>query len=417
MNDSVKFIDLFAGVGGFHLGLHRAGGYECVWASEWDRYSSSVYRHNFPHTPLSTDDINTVEADDIPNHDILCAGFPCQAFSIAGKRQGFKDATRGKLFFEIARIAEAKRPRILLLENVKGILNHGKGNTFYTILGTLDEMGYHVEWQVLNSKYFSVPQTRERTIIIGYLGDRPRQTVFPISEVSSGFIEAQREAGVGGQRIRDEHNSNTGDKSTPSDKSTSRSLRVGGSGLEENLIRMVMIHASFPGEVRTYESISPTISTPSGGRHLPFVASMLKAPNYKDIDLTTIPDRPFQLVETRTEKGKESRRNIRKTEGRDSTLRGEEHKKYVPKAEDVANCLTTGDKNVEKWVFVEEGLRRITPVECERLQGFPDDWTSVGRRLDGTVYSMSDTQRYKQMGNAVSVPVVEYIGRQLKNII
>jgi site-specific DNA-cytosine methylase len=130
----------------------------------------------------------------------------------------------------------------------------------------------------------------------------------------------------------------------------------------------------------------------------------LTAPNKKRIDLSIVPDRPFQLLESRTEEGKRTRREIRQKEGRDSTLRGKDHKQYIPKNEDIANCLTTGKENIEKWVLKPNlEIRRLTLVECERLQGFPDGWTE----------GISDTQRYKCLGNAVTTNVIKWIGEQL----
>jgi DNA (cytosine-5)-methyltransferase 1 len=173
----MKFIELFAGIGGFRLGLEQAG-HECVYANEWLEKPASIYEKNFGEKP-DTRDIRTVKSSEIPDFDILCAGFPCQSFSIAGKRRGFDD-TRGTLFFDIARILKEKQPRLLLLENVKGLLSHDNGNTFKTIISTLTELGYDIQWQVLNSKNFGVPQNRERVFIIGNLRGTPRPKVFPV---------------------------------------------------------------------------------------------------------------------------------------------------------------------------------------------------------------------------------------------
>jgi len=161
----MKFIELFAGVGGFRLGLERSG-HKCVWANEIDKYACKTYRKNFGDKELIEGDIRTIDPVSIPGHDLLCAGFPCQSFSVAGRRRGFED-TRGTLFFEICRIAKACRTPMLLLENVKGLLNHEGGKTFQTILKSLDELRFNCEWIVLNSKNFSVPQNRERVFIVG----------------------------------------------------------------------------------------------------------------------------------------------------------------------------------------------------------------------------------------------------------
>src|SRR3990167_11534322 len=182
----IKFIDLFAGIGGFHYGLSKVTRgllqirqYECVWSNEWDKYANQIYRKHFGE--CDSRDIRTVDADSIPDHDLLCGGFPCQSFSIAGKRRGFTD-TRGTLFFDITRICKSKKPSYLLLENVKGLLSHDNGKTFATIIATLTELGYDCQWQVLNSKNFGVPQNRERVFIVGNLRGTPRPKVFPVGE-------------------------------------------------------------------------------------------------------------------------------------------------------------------------------------------------------------------------------------------
>jgi len=287
----MKFIELFAGIGGFRYGLEKIrlneslleqpknsrsieswrghSKFTCVWSNEIDKYACQIYRKNFGEGELYEGDITKVNTDDIPDFDLLTGGFPCQSFSIAGKRGGFED-TRGSLFFEIARIAQEKQPRLLLLENVKGLLSHDKGRTFGTILSTLDEVGYDCQWQVLNSKNFGVPQNRERVFIIGHLRGTSRPKVFPIRESGK-----EGDGKLGLQRTRQ-------------------------------------------------------------------IARSLRATDYKG-----------------------THNNIR-----------------------------------------EEGIRirRLTPIECERLQSFPDGWTE----------GVSDTQRYKALGNAVTTNVITEIGRSLK---
>jgi DNA-cytosine methyltransferase len=159
------FIEMFAGIGGFRLGLER-NGWKCVWANDIDKYACQIYRKNFGSGELVEGDIRAIDAFSIPDHTLLTAGFPCQSFSYAGRRQGFEDA-RGTLFFDIARVASAKRPPLLLLENVKGLLSNDGGRTFAKICETLNDLGYVVDFRVLNSKYYGVPQNRERVFIIG----------------------------------------------------------------------------------------------------------------------------------------------------------------------------------------------------------------------------------------------------------
>jgi DNA (cytosine-5)-methyltransferase 1 len=184
----MKYISLFAGVGGFDLALNKLG-HECVYANDFDKYCKIIYDKNFKHK-LDCRSLTEVRADELPDFDLLVGGFPCQSFSIAGKRGGFDD-TRGTLFFDIARIVKAKRPKYIILENVKGLLSHDSGRTFKTILSTLTELHYDIQTMVLNSKNFGVPQNRERVFIVGHLRGEPRPKVFPIGEISQGISEQE----------------------------------------------------------------------------------------------------------------------------------------------------------------------------------------------------------------------------------
>lgn len=171
-NPKFKFIDLFAGIGGLRLAYQNLGG-KCVFTSEWDTYSKKTYEANFGEVPFG--DITKISEKEIPDHDILLAGFPCQPFSIAGvskknalgRAHGFLDETQGTLFFDVARIIKHKKPSAFMLENVKNLVSHDKGRTFKVILETLKELGYSVHYKVLDGKYF-VPQHRERIIIVGF---------------------------------------------------------------------------------------------------------------------------------------------------------------------------------------------------------------------------------------------------------
>ena len=259
----IKYLSLFSGIGGFELGIGKILGPNatCIGYSEIDKYAIQIYKNHFNHREYGN--VREINWNDVEDFELLVGGFPCQAFSIAGKRKGFDD-TRGTLFFEIARAAQKKQPRLLLLDNVKGLLSHDKGRTFGTILNTLDELGYDLQWQVLNSKNFGVPQNRERVFIVGHLRKTDRPQVFPI----------------------------------------------GSSDSDNN------------------QKVSPTL---------------------------------------------------------------------------------TGEL-AHSWGFNFQGslpdigtIRRLTPIECERLQGFSDNWTE----------GISDTQRYKCLGNAVTVNVVEAIVEKL----
>ena len=163
----LKFIDLFAGIGGFHLGLSSFE-MNCVFASEWDKHAQRVYQNNFGFKPYG--DITKIKEQEIPKHDIICAGFPCQAFSISGKQRGFEDS-RGTLFFDIARITKYHKPKILLLENVFNLERHDNGNTLRVILNTLNELGYNCFHHVLNAAHFGIPQIRRRIFFVCFRKD------------------------------------------------------------------------------------------------------------------------------------------------------------------------------------------------------------------------------------------------------
>ena len=182
-----KAIDLFAGIGGIRLGFGQAFGdnIEFVFSAEIDKFSCKTYQENFGEDPLN--DIIKINELDIPSHDILLAGFPCQAFSISGRRGGFED-TRGTLFFDVARILRAKKPKTFLLENVKGLISHDKENTFNVILNTLKDIGYKVFYKVLNSKDFGLPQNRERIFIVGFL-DKEVDFEFPTGDLRETKIK------------------------------------------------------------------------------------------------------------------------------------------------------------------------------------------------------------------------------------
>lgn len=171
-----SFIDLFAGIGGFRIALESFGA-KCVFTSEWDKHAQQVYKDNFGEFPEG--DITKINENDIPKHNILCAGFPCQAFSISGKQKGFED-TRGTLFFDVARIAKYHQPEILFLENVKNFEHHDNGNTLKVVRSTLADIGYSTFYKVLNAGHFGVPQKRERIYILGFRKDlKVSDFIFP----------------------------------------------------------------------------------------------------------------------------------------------------------------------------------------------------------------------------------------------
>ena len=319
----IKYFSMFSGIGGFELGIQRAFDNrpdlrngskglsedntdttqpqvraECIGYSEIDKYAIKVYERHFNHDNYG--DATKINPKELPDFDLLVGGFPCQAFSVAGKRAGFND-TRGTLFFDIARILKEKQPRHLVLENVKGLLSHDSGRTFTTIIGVLTDLGYSVEWQVLNSKDFGVPQNRERIIVVGHLGNECRGKVFPI----------------------------IGEGETTLKKDT----------------KAIALH-----NTRKIATVADTVNTLS--------ASFRGHPD---------------------------------GDGRPAILQ-------------LNQPTHSNDRVVD-----QPRIRRLTPVECERLQGFPDNWTKYGINEE----PISDTQRYKMCGNAVTTNVIQAVMERL----
>ena len=250
-NEKFSFIDLFAGIGGFRIAMNKLGG-NCVFSSEIDKFAKQTYDINFGEVPFG--DITKIDANDIPEHDVLCAGFPCQSFSIAGKRKGFKDETRGTLFFDIARIIEAKKPKAIFLENVKGLISHDKGKTLKTILKVLrEELGYFVpEPKVINARDFGVPQNRERIFIIGFRKDLGIKSFnYPLSfSKERSFSDIKEESVVSVkyylsttyQQTLINHKQRHADKGNGfgyqviADNQCSNAIVVGGMGRERNIV-------------------------------------------------------------------------------------------------------------------------------------------------------------------------------------
>lgn len=328
----MNFIDLFAGIGGFRLGMEQAG-HKCLAFCEIDKFAKQTYKANFNTTnETEWNDISNISNEELKEFgkkhtvDIVCGGFPCQPFSIAGRREGFNDK-RGNLFFEITRVSKIIRPRYLFLENVKGLLNHDKGKTFTSILCSLWELGYDVEWQVLNSKDFGVPQNRERVFIIGHLRGNSQSKIFPIERASTENIRKLEEITKGlsqGYRIYN-----------PSGISTTLASQAGGLGAKTGLYFIDMTKNS--GGLITKNARCLTARYNNGVTNRSGQSSGVYMSNYGNYK-----------------------------------------------------------------------VRRLTPLECFRLQGFPDKHYYNAKKV-----GISDTQLYKQAGNAVTVPVIYEIAKRL----
>lgn len=393
----MKFIDLFAGIGGFRLGMENAG-HECVAFCEIDKFARTSYKaiHN-TEGEIELHDITTVTDDEIRaigHVDTICGGFPCQAFSIAGHRKGFED-TRGTLFFEIARFASILKPKYLFLENVKGLLNHDKGNTFEVILSALDELGYDVEWQVLNSKDFGVPQNRERVFIIGHLrGERGRK-VFPLGGNGATIDCEQPKINKVGN-IRKKGKSQSGDVvSVDSLAPTLCSTTTQKDPLK------VAIPVLTPDRVKKRQNGrrfktdgEPMFTLTAQDRHGIVVAGNLPGTheqNGRVYDINGI----SPTLNTMQGGGRQPK-IIQRSHGYN---RGGEY--------DIAPTLTKSSYHENNFLADESRIRKLTPRECWRLQGFPD-WA-----FDKAQEVNSNSQLYKQAGNSVTVNVIKEIARCL----
>ena len=364
----IRFIDLFSGIGGFRLGLERCNDeeekekYECVWSCDNNRYANNIYYKRFKPKRGShyTGNVRRVNPEKIQDHEVLCAGFPCQSFSNAGKRMGFED-TKGTLFFEIARIAKIKRPKILLLENVKGLLSNQRGDTFTRILQTLDELGYWITWQCIDSQYFRVPQHRERVFIIGHLRGKSGREVFPITEgdIISKKATRQRLKKVG-NIAKSGHDSIWGRVYDPKGLASTINAKAGGLGAKTGLYAIELAYTKANMRQGRLSKVSHALD----GGHSKGVILGNIYPSEGEAGKIHDPNSIFSTVKQGKRGGKAG----------------------VPPILDGAR------------------IRRLTPVECERLQAFPDGWTE----------GISETRRYDVIGNAVTVNVIEYLGRRIR---
>jgi DNA (cytosine-5)-methyltransferase 1 len=338
----MRFVELFAGIGGFRLGLEQAG-HQCVWANEILEKPRRIYARNFGHEPDARD-IRTVQPNDIPDAELLCGGFPCATFSVAGKRSGFStEDTRGTLFFEICRVLRDKRIPYVFLENVKGLLNHDGGRTFAVIIASLDELGYDVQWEVVNSQNFGVPQNRERVFIVGHLRGQPRPQVFPLGVCLS----------------EDVHETTQG----------ASSEARGGEPESSRPILMPFV----TGKVMQFKDVFPTLD----GHY------------WKGIQNNQGRGAVMQVRPVLTPHRDTKRQNGRR----------------VKDHNEPAFTLTAQDRH---GVIVGERLRRLTPLECERLQGLPDNFTKYYD--DGSL--VSDAERYERCGRTVTIPVIYEIAKR-----
>ncbi len=341
----IRFADMFAGIGGFRLGIERAAQktgvpVECVFSSEIEPNARGIYEQQFGDVPAG--DITQISTDDIPGMDLLCGGFPCPSFSCAGNRKGLDDP-RGKLFFELCRILRDKQPQYYLFENVRNILTHDKGQTFQKIVTILWELGYSVEWQVLNTRDFGIPQNRERTFLAGHLRGKPGPEIFPIRSSERVYFTSD----WGG---KEEQEWFWGANYTSTlTRNYSKGVHAGG----ETYI--LMNNVLLPEDYDVFYYDSETYEIYKG-----------EPRNDDDERIVMCPYCGCEF------------------------------------ASDECDCLGVSSP-FELGDHEDVQLRRFTPLEAERLQGFPDGWSK----------SVSDTARYAALGNAVTVNVIEAIAEKI----
>ncbi len=396
----INHLDLFSGIGGFHLGFEKAGFEVNSYFSEVDKYAIDVYKNNFKNSNY-VGSVTDVRGTQLPKIDAITFGSPCQDFSLAGKRKGM-GGQRSSLITEAIRLIDECRPRFFVWENVKGTFSSNNGEDFWAIIQAFTNLGgYRLEWQLLNTKWF-LPQNRERIYLVGYLGNGSGGQVFPIRESSKQIDELQRQQ------------TNTCCLTT----------RYGADGNGSYLIeRKLNAQKVEIGTLRTHND-------GKGFRKI------------KDGDCPTIPARaredgsgqPIIKINSGTKKGYEEAvdgDSINYSHSNSRTRRGRVGKGVAQTLDTACNqaviydgynnkvkeenivgtitqhCSRSGLTNGFK-VINENKIRRLTPIECERLQGFPDNWTKYG--ISGKI---SDTQRYKMCGNAVTVDVVEAVANSI----
>ena len=363
----MKFLELCAGIGGFRAALENLN-CECVGYSEIDKYAIKLYSAWY-NDERNFGDITKIEAENLPNFELLVGGFPCQAFSLAGKRGGFDD-TRGTIFFEFARIMKAKKPKFAIFENVKGLLSHDGGRTYETMLKTLDELGYDAQWGILNTRFHGLPQNRERVYIVANFRERSATKILfereygitdKVARAKRGFIgNYHTKSGIAHQRSGVLSEDRAAPCLTATDYKEPRIVKVG--SIDNKSCQSDQVYSP--------NGVSVTLSAQNGGK-----GAMTGLYKIGDIDdLNTQYSRVYD------------------SEGLSATLQAQ-----------------GGGLGAKTGLYsIENKVRRLTPKECFRLQGFKDEMVELGYTL-----GLSDTQLYKMAGNAVSVPVVEWVAKRV----
>lgn len=409
---SIKYLDMYSGIGGFRSALDEVGGFECVGYCEIDKFAKQAYETLYDTKgEMYFEDARNICPDDLPDIDLICAGFPCQSFSLAGKQRGFDD-TRGTLFFEVARVAAAKRPALLYLENVQNLLSHDKGWTFETILEVLDDIGYDVSWTVLNSANFGVPQSRNRVFITGFLRGRCAGEIFAFSQANTKTLK-QRLPGREGNRVYDSNGlaitltssaggfgGRTGLYILPIKSKTKIGYQFAHSG--DSINTAYANNNTRRGRVG--EGIAHTETTTA--TLAVYLIDMNPSPQLTEL---------ARCITARQDSGISNRKGehsavlvIVKEITPDEIKELNGIKAEESNTDKTAGVIILSDEEDNQYIAY---IRKLTPKECWRLQGFTDEQFNKVKAI-----GMSDSQLYKMAGNAVTVPAVFAISRELKRI-
>ena len=409
---SIKYLDMYSGIGGFRSALDEVGGFECVGYCEIDKFAKQAYETLYDTKgEMYFEDARNICPDDLPDIDLICAGFPCQSFSLAGKQRGFDD-TRGTLFFEVARVAAAKRPALLYLENVQNLLSHDKGWTFETILEVLDDIGYDVSWTVLNSANFGVPQSRNRVFITGFLRGRCAGGIFAFSQANPKTLK-QRLPGREGNRVYDSNGlaitltssaggfgGRTGLYILPIKSKTKIGYQFAHSG--DSINTAYANNNTRRGRVG--EGIAHTETTTA--TLAVYLIDMNPSPQLTEL---------ARCITARQDSGISNRKGehsavlvIVKEITPDEIKELNGIKAEESNTDKTAGVIILSDEEDNQYIAY---IRKLTPKECWRLQGFTDEQFNKVKAI-----GMSDSQLYKMAGNAVTVPAVFAISRELKRI-
>ena len=406
----VKLLDLFSGIGGFHLGFERAGfEFDYVGFAEVDKYASAVYKYNNPFAE-ELGDVKSIRSKNLPKIDIITFGSPCQDFSLAGKRAGATEGTRSSLIWEAIRLIDECKPRVFVWENVKGTFSSNDGADFWAIIQAFTNIGsYRLEWQLLNTRWF-LPQNRERLYLVGYTGDRGGRSVFPIGEDGNSFNSKRKTNATYSSTITARYHK-MGDMDTYIDESNANLIQTfterSFDGKRADGGRAIRYH-KVPGE-------TPCLSSQMGmgGNNVPMMVQPVIDPRRHN------KSQNGRLIQ---EDGEDM---FSLTQQDQHGVKISYHQKHKTQTKRIYNDYglaptlpSRGEKTGQNSPIINSNtsIRRLTPVECMRLQGFPDNHNEFGL-LNGKKVAISDTQRYKQAGNAVTVDVVAAVARKIKELL